>query len=907
MTVDLKGLEDAVEAMLASASSLTPEIIRSWISQFRVMPAFGVSNEQAEQLARTLETRHAITMSLGAALKERDYQPWLDAAKVDIKFYFWERYRALLRKKGFSRKVIETLDEDTDRTLGLLQNPRMDGPWDRRGMVVGHVQSGKTANYIGLVAKAADAGYRVIVIIAGIHNNLRNQTQKRVDEGFVGRDSARLLSKQEDRLVGVGKIDARRRPVTLTNSVRDFNKALATSVGIQLNGLSEPAVFVIKKNATTLKHLTEWLAEHNAVHGGATIDEPMLLIDDEADNASINTGYDRDEVTRINGQIRTLLKLFSRSSYVAYTATPFANIFIDPDTKDAMFADDLFPRHFIVSLDPPTNYFGPQRVFGSQSAGVVRNIADNEELLPAKHKIDHPIEHLPPSLIEALRTFVVARAIRIIRGHAAAHTSMLVNASRFTGVQGRIAGCIRGELGRIQRSASVNGALPPDAAERDPAISQLRDTFEREYAGAGVSWVAVLGKLHEAAAPVKVVEVNSASPAALAYDQYVETGLAVIAVGGYSLSRGLTLEGLMVSYFLRNSQMYDTLMQMGRWFGYRDGYDDLCRVWIPEEAEGWYAAIAEYVDELRSELRRMAAANATPEEFGLKVRAHPGALLVTARNKMGSGETVTLEVGLSKSFIETATLRAEPDEGGAMQGNREAVAHLVEALKATGKPLANATEVSPGGWLIERVPVALVKVFIAEFKNHPSSFLTDPSLVRPYIEKRELQELAEWDVLFVSVGRSEASIEVPTLDGKVVRPQVRTRGDRSTSDTIRVTNKQRVASRGMERIGVPDPLARAAEADYLASNPDLILKGAEINYPDHIYRAVRPRPLLMIHHLQINGGGTPYYKKPVVAWSISFPGTRETEETVEYVVTTSWMRQNFPVDVDEDGEDESGT
>ncbi len=258
----------------------------------------------AETLARKFEVRHGVTMTIGSLLVERGYEPWLDAARAGIDPYYWSRYRQLLVEKHLSGQVIASLNDVTDRVLGLLENPSKTGPWDRRGMVVGHVQSGKTANYTGLICKAADAGYRLIVVIAGIHNNLRNQTQLRIDEGFVGRDSARLLSKKDEVFVGVGRFDQTRRPVTFTNSMRDFSKSMATGLGIPLKNLNEPAVFVIKKNATTLKNLIDWLKEHSADRGSARVDTPMLLIDDEADNASINISYGKEEVSRINAQIR---------------------------------------------------------------------------------------------------------------------------------------------------------------------------------------------------------------------------------------------------------------------------------------------------------------------------------------------------------------------------------------------------------------------------------------------------------------------------------------------------------------------------------------------------------------------------------------------------------------------------
>ena len=389
MVDPISNLESMVAAALANQQSPTGEEIRTLIGDLRQLPILeGVTEEDAERLAKRFEERVSITQHIGSILIERNHQPWLDAARARIDPYYWSRYRQHLIQDGFPTASIATLDDVTNRVLGLMQDPLRDGPWDRRGMVVGHVQSGKTANYTGLICKAADAGYKLIVVIAGVHNNLRSQTQRRVDEGFVGRDSARLLSRQDDMFVGVGRFDHTRRPVTFTNTIRDFNKTTATGVGIPLQNLTEPAVFVIKKNSNTLKNLLEWLREHSARGGGESIDEPMLIIDDEADNASINIRHGAGKVSRINGQIRQLLRMFNRSCYVGYTATPFANIFIDPDTDDQMRGEDLFPRSFIVSLDPPSNYFGATAVFLEGGDDYMRTIEDNEDHLPIRHGKD---------------------------------------------------------------------------------------------------------------------------------------------------------------------------------------------------------------------------------------------------------------------------------------------------------------------------------------------------------------------------------------------------------------------------------------------------------------------------------------------------------------------------------------
>ena len=900
MTDPLSTLESMVSAALANQQGTTGEDIRKLIGDLCQLPMFeSVTEDDAERLAKRSEERVSITQHIGSFLIERGHQPWLDAARARIEPYYWNRFRQYLTQEGFPNAGVTTLDDVTSRVLGLMQDPLRDGPWDRRGMVVGHVQSCKTANYIGLICKAADAGYKLIVVIAGVHNNLRSQTQRRIDEGFVGWDSARLLSQRDAMFVGVGQFDKTRRPTTFTNTLRDFNKTTATGVGMPLQNLIEPAVFVIKKNSSTLKNLLEWLKEHSARGGAESINEPMLLIDDEVDNASINIRHGAGEVSRINGQIRDLLRIFDRSCYVGYTATPFANIFIDPDTDDRMRGEDLFPCSFIVSLDPPSNYFGATAVFLEGEDQYMRHIEDNEDRLPIKHEKDIVLSSIPPSLTDAVRTFILGRAIRLARGHDRQHCSMLVNASRFTNVQRQLRNEIHGQLDGIQRSLRVNGALPPETALLDPEINALHAVWEREFHDdTEFGWAEVQSHLHEAASPIRVVEVNSQSPGTLDYSGNRQDGLNVIAVGGFSLSRGLTLEGLMVSYFLRNSMMYDTLMQMGRWFGYRPDYQDLCRIWMPEAAQGWYEHVAESIEELRGEFRSMEASNATPEEFGLKVRSHPDTLIVTARNKMGTGARIVVSIGLAFRLIETHTLRRDAES---LEVNRNAAQRLSQRLRQSGFPI-EAAKKDDFGFLLRGVPVAPILDFLAEFRNHEGSLLTNGEPVRRYIEERQDDELAEWDVLFASVGEREGNRPDESL-GRIIRCQRRTAGRRSDARTLLVSNRHRVSTRGIERTGLSGEEREIAERAYREDpgRGGRSNEGRPIQYPDKAYRVMRTKPLLMIHLIDIDtqGAGNPI-TQPVVAWGISFPSTEKEERRVEYVVNTTWLRENFGDDVDED-------
>ncbi len=899
---EIERLRLIVQGLLARELP-TQERIREVIEEVR--PAYlTVTNSEAEQLAIEFEEMHDVRMTDGAALHDLGFEPWLDAARSGIEFYYWDRYREFMAEKGLSGQVLGGIGNVTDRILGLLENPSKSGRWDRRGMVMGHVQSGKTANYIGVVSKAADAGYRVIIIIAGLQNKLRNQTQQRVDEGFIGFSSrsagGNTLPKRN--LMGVGRYDSRRQPSAFTTSYKDFHRGIAQSLNIRLQNLREPAVFVIKKNPSTLRNLIDWLRTHNAALGTETIGDPMLLIDDEADNASINIQHRADRVSRINGQIRELLKLFNRSCYVGYTATPFANIFIDPDTEDQMVGDDLFPRDFIVSLDAPTNYFGPSRVFRDKADVVLKDLEDYADLLPTSHKIDHPVTELPGSLREAVRVFIVARAIRLVRGQSQAHNSMLVNVSRFVNVQRQVRNEIHSLVEQIRSSVRVSGDKPIDHAARDPELAGLHHAFEEHYGNTCTEdWGEVQERLHESVSAVSVVEVNSRAAGSLDYMEHQKSGLNVIAVGGLSLSRGLTLEGLTVSYFLRRSMMYDTLFQMGRWFGYREGYEDLCRVWMPEEAQGWYDHISESIDELRDELARMQSANATPRDFGLKVRSHPDTLVVTARNKIGTGRDHKVLIGLANQFVETAILRRDD---ASLSNNLHAVDRLAQKLRSHGLAPEAGADVS-GGRLVRNVPVNTVDTFLGLFRNHQGSLATETEPVRRYIADRAETELKNWDVLFAGVRRKSTNSLVDTRLGFSLVCQRRAPGRRSDKSTLMITNKQRVSSRGVARVGLTDEEARVAEEEYDVRQSR---SGSPRNYPDRIYNRARSKPLLVIHLLAIGKEDEDLsHTSPVAAWSISFPGTKLAEEKVEYVVNTTWYREqlgddNYDDEFDEDEE-----
>ncbi|MEQ1673192.1 MAG: Z1 domain-containing protein, partial [Hyphomicrobium sp.] len=352
--------------------------------------------------------------------------------------------------------------------------------------------------------------------------------------------------------------------------------------------------------------------------------------------------------TQINMLIRQILRKFAKSTYVGYTATPFANIYIHDRGETKTEGPDLFPRSFIINLPAPSNYDGPVRIFGLEASDderavqplplvrVLDEYAEHTETpwLPQGHKNGHRPhfggeDQLPPSMIEAMRAFILVCATRRARGQMNAHNSMLVHVTRFTSVQNMVRKQVETELSSIKRrirydSAASGGELAELEklwkSDFEPTSATFR-AFAPERDFKSVTWKEVLAHVPDAVEIVQVKTINGKASDILDYDTHKSVGLNVIAIGGDKLARGLTLEGLSVSYFLRASRMYDTLMQMGRWFGYRPGYLDLCRLYMTKELRDWFCHITEASEELRREFDHMALLNQTPKDYGLKVRS----------------------------------------------------------------------------------------------------------------------------------------------------------------------------------------------------------------------------------------------------------------------------------------------
>lgn len=784
--------------------------------------------------------------------------------RTDTSWIYSEAYsKYLIEAQNWSERLVNSLSDVSGRILGHLQDPASKGSWNRRGLVIGHVQSGKTASYMGVIAKAADAGYKFIIVIAGIHNNLRKQTQERIDEGFIGRSS----DPENPVHIGVGIQGNYPHPATITNIYEDFNKHTAEKSGWKINDFSKPIILVIKKNVSTLEALYEWLQKLNAQKNGKITDVPMLLIDDEADNASINTNKPDLNPTKTNTMIRRILGLFTKSCYLAYTATPFANIFINPDAYDDEVREELFPKDFIYCLDAPTSYFGPDKVFMNDetSERILVPITDCENYLPLAHKKDDPVAALPPSLYRALNQFIIARAIRNLRGQIGKHCSMMVNVSRFVSVQKAVYDLISLYEKKLRDAVKANYAMPESVSERSDYMNTLKRVFDEDYRHCGFQWEDVKKTLWSVFDNLRIFVVNSKSDVALDYKKYERDGrgLTAIAIGGLSLSRGLTIEGLCISYMYRNTRMYDTLMQMGRWFGYRPGFEDLCRVYLARDSIDWYSHIADASDELRQQIIRMRQNGQSPRQFGLYVKTHPDSLLITAANKMRSGEKVLVKQNFSGKIIENYIV---PNDVTINLQNERLISEYWK--DGFGKKLLTPTG---KGWLAADVDIDVIGTFLERFKTHPS-FHGQKNNAIAYLYEISLV-YKKCDVLLISI-RANGEDESDFLLGLQDRKSASLLSDKSGWRL----SKERLASRGDEKLGLSG--AQKEEAERVAAEDN------DKKPSDTHYREVRNKPLLMIHALgPVGNDGSSNMRIP--AFGLSFPHGLGTE--IEVVANSVWI------------------
>jgi hypothetical protein len=828
---------------------------------------------------------------------------------------YWARYSTWLTGTR-SKEKLAALDATTNSIIGQSGNPEWEiDAWDRRGVVVGQVQSGKTETYIGVLAKAIDAGYKSIVVLAGIHNDLRAQTQLRIDEGIVG--ATHLDNEQfQQKPIGVGLLPIFQRqvnevliPMTSGRNDGDFSHAVAQIY----SNPDLPHLFVIKKNVTVLKRLNKFFSENNAAIGF-----PLLLLDDESDQASVNTNEDTDP-TKTNREIRILLNKFRKSSYIGFTATPFANIFIHPDAANEVHGSDLFPKDFIHRLKPSAEYFGPDRLFGigddvadddrTSSPQLIVPADDWEDWIQPRHKRTFEPGELPESLLQALADFVVGAAIKRLRYGVAgdfgfdpevgSHATMLIHVTRFVDVQKSVTLQIQSEAKRM-REDLIGGSDQPDSwnnrvkhaferiIETSDLLKESLSPDQRQWAiGKQFDYPQVLTTIRSMLNELEVAEVNGTVEDGLRYR--TSQRRFVVAIGGDKLSRGLTLEGLSVSYFLRSAGTWDTLMQMGRWFGYRPRYLDLCRVYMPTDLSITYEAVTRAIDDLAQQFDTMASTGASPLDFGLRLPKLATGQLPTRKGAMAHAQVV-LEAGHSGSLLEKLFF---PTSGSALDRTHDALEKLFNAC-ATSNSLSKLgnedvkTHVSG----FRGVNPTIIMEFLRGAGLPISRMEESTEDLCAYIEAQVDQErLTDWTVAFVGLSKNSGdqrpTYKVGTL---TLVPSIRkTHPDGDTRTARRVKNLSSLIDETLDL--TLDEYHSALDAASKVGKP--------VKRSDFRVQRSPKRALLLCYPVVDD---RPTADSPVsVTWAISFPHI-PGEVRTEYYITPAELRRRVGID-DQDEED----
>jgi len=851
-------------------------------------------NVDKDELIAALESDFEIHSKEATMLVAEDVKPWLYDKKSKIDFELWERYKMYMNQKDASFPL-DTLDDITDKILDKCVDPKIKGQWDRRGMVVGNVQSGKTANYTGLINKATDAGYKLIIVIAGIHNSLRAQTQVRLDEGFIGRSSSAYIFQRLNNRIGVGNINAKTEIYSFTSSDAkgDFNRRVATSLNVPIKG-QNPTVLVIKKNKSILENLILWLYQFTSDNGNGEMkifDVPLLLIDDEADNASVNSGTELD-VKTINRLIRTLLNLFNQNTFIGYTATPYANIFIPSSWSENLetmvkdiklkVGEDLFPRDFIINIPPPSNYIGAVQIFGfeNEETGeeydgleVIRYVEDQEPLFPKKinkyNKEELP-EDVPTSLKTAIKSFILTCAIRRLRGQETKHNSMLVHVALYVAWIDRIAWLVN-EIMRDYKLQIRSG--------QGPLLNELEELFENDFISTtdniikNISykdpkikqhtWQEVKSVLNDAVAKIEVRAVHGTKNTRnleyhnienINYDDY-DNGMSVIAVGGNRLARGITLEGLSVSYYLRATRLYDSLMQMGRWFGYRPGYVDLCRLYTTEQLFTWFRHITLASEEMKVDFDVMASQNLKPKDYQLKIRTHSGLLNITASGKMREHEKI--QVGFSGKVLQTYQLIKKQE---VINNNYNAFKNLLLRLNKTEKRLTKARKVN--GLIWRNTTSNIIMDFISQYKSDLPNIR--PEIINSYISKQNDKGLLkEWTIAVIINSESKQLYNFKTKNEEIT-------GGLPKRNSVPPDSKLYFT---LSKNNIFDKKDRYLDLDIKKDNPD----GKEIKS----IRAIQGKSLLVIYPLDWSVDDSLPKGIPLIGWGLIFPEI-QNEEKVEF-------------------------
>lgn len=853
---------------------------------------------QAEQRITTFAKPGAVVVPGGPLPWIKDYDPSTG--------YLWSTlHRYLSTRKHWHPETVDDLDYWSTKILSYIEDPKDDAPYAKRefrvaGLVLGYVQSGKTANFTALTAKAVDRGYKLVIVLSGIHNSLRAQTQRRLD--------LELGLTDDSKGVGIAPKEHAIWKITQSTATGDFQPG--TDATPLRTGM--PGLMVVKKNATVLKRIKDWLKDD-------LTDLPVLIIDDESDQATIDTKYDSSydysdlsnadqgdfppekelDPSTINGLIRELVAKFKRVTYVAYTATPFANIFIDPNASTSTHGQDLYPGNFIISLPRPGAYVGAEKIFGRPSIDgeepslpgmdIIRRIPADEVPLLAPKKKDEPdwVPMITPTLRSAFQDWILASAAKTER-LAGGMSSMLIHTSHKTNLQNLLFAELTAHVKRVRQEwlydrANLRLAL---SARWESDFLPVISAYNLENVRSFDQIEPFIDQFFEHSTSFELIALNSTSKDELDYEK--DDHLKVLLLGGNRLSRGLTIEDLTVSYFCRSANNYDTLLQMGRWFGYRAKYVDLTRLWTTKDLVGRFRHLSLVEEELRDEIKMYERDKLTPRQIAPKVRTHP-AMIATAKNRMGSAELV--EQTYSGRQLQTVRFRLDNPEW--LQKNFETTVTLIQSLS---EPHFNRGSSDQPVW--QGVPSTTIVGFLQNFSSAQEASSFDSKTIAAYIQKmvNRHSELTHWTVSIVHSKYNPSAYSID-FGNEYLEPVTAITRSRLILDDMSIGVLMNPAKLGAfalgdESVGLTDEQIAAAEARYAADRA--LAPDQRSITPGYALREQREKSegLLLIYPISPFSKATtkdrvdlftePKNQPPVIGVGISLPLTQNTT-SVPYI------------------------
>ncbi len=732
---------------------------------------------------------------------------------------YYIKHRSFILDNVYNDKpyIVESIDYETDQIIKKIPNPKERGldTYLSKGLVIGYVQSGKTANFTHLISKAASIGYKFIVVLAGMTNTLRSQTQYRIDRELTGNNQY----DNNSTFVKWGIHEKQFTPLTDApkfNYDGDFN-APSENFTRHFSSKKDVSIAVVKKLAregnqykkfgSVIGNIINWVESRSDKDMKMP---PLMIIDDEADQASID-GSDELNPTTINHSIRYLISLFDQVSYVGYTATPFANIFIDSNSRYKNLPD-LYPENFIYSLPEPSGYFGSKEFFGAKGENnkefLYVNLVDDNE----RQSVNNNNNVITDSLSFALLDFIFSVIIRRHRGDKN-YCGFLVHTDHRTLYHDIVKKKIDSYLHELDSLIGQNNLDCLDFIlsrwniyiKKTLQISKLKGL---DYSVPSFDRISLTGSVSEVLSNAKLRVINGVNDT---LDYNSEDLDVLICIGGTLMSRGVTIEGLTISYYLRESPRYDTLLQMGRWFGYRSKYEDLVRVYTTRTISEYFEYIVAVEDDLRLEISRYQEENLTPREFSPRVRAH---IKMLPSSKMGSA---LKQKSYAQQTVQTIHILRDME---ALKSNQIVVEKLIN------RSCGDEGRTDQGNYDLSGLPVEDLYGFLKEFMIPSDLSSFDKNDLLRYLDIRiDSGEILDFDLRLSGLINCKSSSVADQYDNGVYLYPVKR--------NARKSNGWKNIDKGVVNIGV---ISDSNDMPFEVEKPLLIIYSIDFINSDAFYQ-----------------------------------------------------------------------